>query len=114
MRKKLEVILCSIPPGKVTTYAAIGKLLGVSPRVIGMMLKKNRYPIVIPCHRVIKSDGSLGGYSGPGGVRGKNALLFLEGVRFLPDGKVDPACILSSKELDRLIKEKFHKFATVK
>lgn len=47
-------------------------------RAIGMAMSRNPCPIVVPCHRVLRSDGSLGGYSGPGGVELKRRLLELE------------------------------------
>ncbi|MEM2637250.1 MAG: MGMT family protein, partial [Candidatus Korarchaeota archaeon] len=100
----LEKILLSIPRGKVTTYGAVAKILKTSPRIIGKMLRKNKYPLIIPCHRVIRSDGHLGGYT-PGGTRVKNAYLFLEGVSFLPNGRVAPTCIIGEKELSALREE---------
>ncbi len=77
-----------VPPGLVTTYASIARLLGMSPRLVGAALKANPTPIVVPCHRVVRSDGSLGGYSA-GGPRVKRLLLELEGVAFTEDGRVD-------------------------
>ena len=72
----------SIPPGSVRTYGQIAQAIG-SPqasRAVGQALGRNPVPIVIPCHRVIASDGSLGGYSGGGGLRSKRFLLGLEGA----------------------------------
>jgi O6-methylguanine-DNA--protein-cysteine methyltransferase len=48
----------------------------------------NRFPLLIPCHRVVKSDGSLGGFSSPKGAADKAALLRFEGVKIISD-KVD-------------------------
>ncbi|GAB6148118.1 MGMT family protein [Stetteria hydrogenophila] len=76
-----------VPPGLVTTYGSIARLLGVSPRLVGRALRANLNPIVVPCHRVVRSDGSLGGYS-LGGPGVKRRLLELEGVRFTVDGRV--------------------------
>jgi len=73
-----------VPPGLVTTYASIARLLRVSPRLVGAALKANPQPLVVPCHRVVRSDGSLGGYS-RGGPRVKRRLLELEGVEFEGD-----------------------------
>ncbi len=79
---KVWVFLKKIPKGTVKTYsevaAAIGKPLAV--RAVANAVAKNPYPIQIPCHRVIKSDGSLGGYSGEGGVKKKKNLLKKEGI----------------------------------
>ena len=73
-----------VPPGFVTTYSSIASILGVSPRVVGAALSANKNPIVVPCHRVVRSNGELGGYRF-GGARVKRLLLELEGVRFEGD-----------------------------
>jgi methylated-DNA-[protein]-cysteine S-methyltransferase len=72
----------AIPPGQVATYGQIGRRIGRprAARAIGQALGSNPVPIVVPCHRVLASDGSLGGYSGRGGVRTKRRLLQLEGA----------------------------------
>lgn len=72
----------SIPPGEVATYGQIGRRIGRprAARAIGQALGSNPVPIVVPCHRVLAADGSLGGYSGRGGVRTKRRLLELEGA----------------------------------
>jgi methylated-DNA-[protein]-cysteine S-methyltransferase len=72
----------NIPSGSVRTYGQIAQAIG-SPRAsraVGQALGRNPVPIVIPCHRVIASDGSLGGYSGGGGLQSKRFLLGLEGA----------------------------------
>lgn len=84
-----------IPIGRVTTYKSIASLLGMHPRLVGLALKNNKEPIVIPCHRVIGSDGSLKNYS-MGGKEVKKKLLELEGVRIV-NGKVDPKYIVDIK-----------------
>ncbi|MEN2995033.1 MAG: methylated-DNA--[protein]-cysteine S-methyltransferase [Thermodesulfovibrio sp.] len=61
--KKVLELTNEIPYGKTVTYSWIAKKLNTSPRAVGQALKRNPLPIVIPCHRVIKSNGSLGGYS---------------------------------------------------
>ena len=76
----MYILLQLIPMGKVTTYSALARILNTSPRVIGRVLKENREVIVVPCHRVVKSNGDLGGYSL--GVDFKRRLLELEGVKF--------------------------------
>ncbi|MEM3640150.1 MAG: MGMT family protein [Fervidicoccaceae archaeon] len=75
----LSIFLQIIPPGKVTTYASLARLLGTSPRAVGKLLSKNRSPIIVPCHRVVKSSGDIGGYSL--GANMKKKLLALEGVK---------------------------------
>jgi len=82
-----------VPPGRVTTYGAIAKALAVSPRLVGQALAANPNPIVVPCHRVVRSDGSLGGYS-MGGPRVKARLLRLEGVPVSGDGRVPEPYII--------------------
>jgi methylated-DNA-[protein]-cysteine S-methyltransferase len=52
-----------IPIGCTTTYKDVAEVLNISPRLVAKLLSRNRNPIIIPCHRVIRSDGSLGGYT---------------------------------------------------
>jgi methylated-DNA-[protein]-cysteine S-methyltransferase len=94
MRNQLKAsdvydLLVKIPKGKVTTYGDIAKALG-SPhasRAVGRILNKNPNPIVVPCHRVVMSDGSIGGYAF--GKARKMELLKKEGLRFAGDGIPD-------------------------
>ena len=79
-RELLEALLLLIPMGKVTTYSSLAKALGLHPRAVGKMLSNNEKLIVVPCHRVVRSDGSLGGYRL--GKEFKRRLLELEGVKF--------------------------------
>ena len=75
--------LKKIPIGETKTYKEIAKLIG-SPkaaRAVANACGKNPYPITIPCHRVVRSDGGLGGYSGKGGVETKRQLLENERLR---------------------------------
>lgn len=79
-----------IPKGKVATYGQIAKLAD-SPkaaRAIGLLMRTNPDAPRTPCHRVVASDGSLRGYSGVGGIKGKKKMLVSEGVMFKGD-KVD-------------------------
>lgn len=70
-----------IPLGKVTTYKEIAKALGSKAyRAVGAALKHNRHPLTVPCHRVIASDLSLGGYCGKLKNPKKAALLKKEGI----------------------------------
>ena len=77
-----------IPRGWVSTYGRIGKQIGVNngARAVGSALAHNPFPIVIPCHRAIRSDYKLGGYQG--GVEMKSALLKNEGFKISKSGKV--------------------------
>lgn len=71
--------LCRIPPGETRSYAEIGREVGCrAARAIGQANGRNPIPILIPCHRVVAADGSLGGYSGGEGPATKRYLLQLE------------------------------------
>ncbi|MGC9347484.1 MAG: methylated-DNA--[protein]-cysteine S-methyltransferase [Anaerolineae bacterium] len=78
----------AIPRGYVSTYGRIAHHLGVrgGARAVGNALARNPFPIVIPCHRAIRSDGELGGYQG--GTAMKRALLVMEGVEVSGSGRV--------------------------
>ncbi len=70
----------AIPPGERRTYGEIARAIGRprSARPVGQALRANPIPLIIPCHRVVGSDGSLCGYGGPEGVALKARLLELE------------------------------------
>ena len=74
--------LLKIPKGKTNTYKEIAVAIGrpKSSRAVANACAKNPFLLTIPCHRVIRSDGSLGGYSGMGGVETKMRLLIEEGA----------------------------------
>ena len=74
--------LKKIPKGKVETYKQVAKGIGMpkAARAVANACGKNPYAPKIPCHRVIRSDGSLGGYSGRGGIQQKLKLLRSEKV----------------------------------
>jgi len=91
------MLLNLIPIGKVTSYGSIARVLKISPRLVGLALKMNKDPIIIPCHRVVRSDGSLGGYT-PHGIGFKLKLLKVEGVKFI-DSKVCKDSMLDTREL---------------
>lgn len=77
-----------IPRGRVSTYSLIADYLGISggARAVGNALARNPFPLLIPCHRAIRSSGGLGGYQG--GLEMKRKLLEMEGVTFSPSGRV--------------------------
>ncbi len=79
---KVWKYLRSIPKGHVRTYSQVAKAINKpkAVRAVANAIGKNPYAPKIPCHRVIRSDGSLGGYSGKGGINTKRKLLKLEGV----------------------------------
>jgi len=75
-----------IPRGKVTTYADIAHSLGSEAyRAVGNAMNRNPFAPRVPCHRVVKSNGEIGGYAG--GTRKKIALLKKEGLE-IKQGKV--------------------------
>ncbi len=77
----------NIPEGKVATYADVARAIGKpkAARAVGAALRKNKMPIIIPCHRVIRADGSVGCYSGK---QDKEKLLASEGVEVV-NGKIN-------------------------
>ncbi len=87
-QKKVLLLERQIPYGCVSTYGRLAGKLGYpgAARAVGTALARNPFPIIIPCHRTIRSDGSLGGFGG--GLKLKRQLLELEGVRFDQKGRV--------------------------
>jgi methylated-DNA-[protein]-cysteine S-methyltransferase len=81
-----------IPRGEVTTYSGLAAKIG-SPgaaRAVGTALANNPFPLVIPCHRVVRADGFLGGFGG--GIKMKKELLGKEGVVADDKGRVLAKC----------------------
>ena len=80
-QKKVWSEIDKIPRGEVVTYSQIAKNMGhpKAARAVANACGANPNPIIVPCHRVIRSDGELGGYSGPGGIKQKRKLLENEG-----------------------------------
>ncbi len=81
-QRKVYQVLLKIPKGQVRTYAQVARMIGQprAARAVGQALKRNRWAPEIPCHRVVASDGTLGGYSAPGGLAAKRRLLRREGA----------------------------------
>jgi len=82
----------AIPRGRISTYKLIASHLGVpgGARAVGNALAKNPFPVILPCHRAIRSDCGLGGYQG--GLDMKRSLLNLEGIVFDRHGRVKCSC----------------------
>jgi methylated-DNA-[protein]-cysteine S-methyltransferase len=80
----------AIPRGRVSSYGLIAKYLDKpgTARAVGTALATNPFPIVIPCHRAVRSDGTLGGYQG--GLAMKRKLLKMEGIEFLDKNNIAP------------------------
>ena len=86
--KRVLSLIKGIPKGKVSTYSEIARALGSkkSSRAVGNALHSNENLIGVPCHRVVRKDGSLGGYAL--GKRRKEELLGKEGIKII-NGKID-------------------------
>ena len=78
LQKKIWTELKKIRYGKTKTYGEIAKIINTSPRYVGNVCAQNKHLLIIPCHRIIRSDGSLGGFSGLGGIKLKNKLIQIE------------------------------------
>ena len=88
-QKKVLIKTLDIPKGKVRTYAQVAKSINTKAyRAVGNALKNNPYAPRVPCHRVVNSDGSLGGYKGKRRNSEKQRLLQQEGVE-IKKGKVE-------------------------
>ncbi len=76
-QKMVWAELKKIPFGEIRTYKEIAVAIGKpkAARAVANACGKNPYPIIIPCHRVVRSDGTIGGYTGDGGVEKKRQLL---------------------------------------
>jgi len=72
-----------VPPGETRTYGEIAKALGAPQRAreVGQAMGANRFPIIVPCHRVLGADGKAGGFSAPGGIDTKLRMLTIERAR---------------------------------
>ena len=79
-QQKVWQAMRRIPAGKTQSYGELAKSIGSAARAVGGACGANPIPILIPCHRVLATGGSIGGYSGDGGAETKRALLRLEGV----------------------------------
>jgi methylated-DNA-[protein]-cysteine S-methyltransferase len=90
-QRRVYEVLCRVPRGCVTTYRDLAEAIGcASPRAVGQALRRNPFAPVVPCHRVIASDLTLGGFAGERSgapLRRKLRLLAAEGVRFR-DGRL--------------------------
>ena len=87
LEEKVYRKLLEVPKGKITTYGELAKAVGLKngQRTIGKIMNKNPYPVIVPCHRVIKSDGKIGGYAW--GEKVKAKMLSNEGIK-IKNGKI--------------------------
>ncbi len=79
--EKVYKKLLQVPGGKITTYGELAKAVGLQngQRAIGKIMNKNPYPVIIPCHRVVSSNGTIGGYAFGQDV--KTNMLIKEGIK---------------------------------
>ena len=87
LEEKIYKKLLEVPKGKITTYGELAKAVGLKngQRVVGKIMNKNPYPVIIPCHRVIMATGKIGGYAF--GEKIKTNLLNDEGIQ-IENGKI--------------------------
>jgi len=87
LEQKIYKKLLEVPKGKITTYGELAKAVGLKngQRIIGKIMNKNPYPVIVPCHRVVMSTGKIGGYAYGEDVKIK--LLNDEGIQ-IKNGKI--------------------------
>jgi O-6-methylguanine DNA methyltransferase len=87
-QKRVLLAERKIPRGKVCSYGELARILGAprAARAVGTALARNPFPLIIPCHRAVRSDGNLGGFAG--GLKMKRVLLEMEGVTFDSRGRI--------------------------
>jgi methylated-DNA-[protein]-cysteine S-methyltransferase len=81
--RKVYELARSIPPGTTLSYGDVAKRIGdpTAARAVGRSLGNNPFAPIVPCHRVVSADGTMHGFSAPGGVSAKLRLLTIEGYR---------------------------------
>ena len=86
--KKIYRKLLQVPPGKITTYGELSRAIGLKngQRVIGRVMKNNPFPVIVPCHRVVKSNREIGGYAF--GIDIKRNMLTKEGI-YIKNNKIE-------------------------
>ena len=87
LEQKIYKKLLEVPKGQITTYGELAKAVGLKngQRVVGKIMNKNPYPVIVPCHRVVMSTGKVGGYAY--GEHIKIKLLNDEGIQ-IKNGKI--------------------------
>lgn len=89
--EKILYMLKRIPKGKVTTYGELARATKSSPRAVGQIMRRNPWPETCPCYKVIRSDGTIGGFDGQTkgkAINNKIAKLKRDGVVF-ENGRID-------------------------
>ena len=87
LEEKIYKKLLDVPKGQITTYGELAKAVGLKngQRVVGRVMNKNPYPVIIPCHRVVMSTGKIGGYAYGQDIKVK--MLSDEGIE-ISNGKI--------------------------
>lgn len=82
LQRRVYAATREIGPGETASYGEIARAVGApqEPRAVGAALGRNPFPVVVPCHRVLAADGTLHGFSAPGGLRTKQQMLEIEGA----------------------------------
>ena len=78
LQRKIWKELKKIKKGKTKSYGEIARKFKISPRYVGKVCGQNKHILVIPCHRVIRSNGTISGFSAPGGTKLKRKLIQFE------------------------------------
>lgn len=88
--KAVSDVVQSIPYGHIMSYGDVAAKVGKpgAARAVGRVMASNPLPILIPCHRVVSSNGLMTGYSAEGGVRKKEVLLKMEGLSFAKNHRI--------------------------
>lgn len=83
LAEEVRKLVAQVPVGRVTTYGRVAEALGdiVASRFVGKVMSENDDIVRVPCRRVVQSDGTIGGYTGDGGVEDKKRLLRAEGIK---------------------------------
>ena len=88
-QRRVWEAVCAVPYGQVRTYQGLAMAIGrpQATRAVGTAVGRNPIPLLVPCHRVVRGDGGLGGFRAHGGVKLKRAMLEMEGVRIFGTGR---------------------------
>jgi methylated-DNA-[protein]-cysteine S-methyltransferase len=80
--RRVYEVARTVPPGETVSYGELAERIGErgAAQAVGQALGRNPFPIVVPCHRVLAADGTLRGFSAPGGIETKRRMLAIEGA----------------------------------
>ena len=86
--REMQLLLAKIPKGKVSTYGLLAKKLRIHPRYAGKLLSRNTDGVKYPCFKIIRSDGSLGGFTSKNGLKDKIKRLEADGIE-IKNNRID-------------------------